>query len=528
MKKLITKNIRFITITVAAGLLNSAAVLTVPIYIYRELTVTEDFKILQGAIILSLMVFSIFLQLTLIVIRENYAVKFNILNFKSLLIKLFRMSYDETIKKEPTSIIDRIGMSTNAIYMFIVNTFGGLAGNVIILLSSFIFVFLIDARVAILMASALPLNVLGFRKINQKLTEKCLELQATTSNSYKEIFAIWRNTDFVKQFPSPHPLTLKSDLALTAMYESMARVNKFAQASSASLQFGNMLIQNISLLIIGLNVLTDHQSFATVVAVSMILPLFFSALNAIISANLEISELNSTLKFIEELDSSKELDSAGESNSNWNSSVKIETIEFDICQLPFGEMIKPVKITSRICRGDVVKITGRSGAGKSSFVRLLLKFRTCEKITVNGIDIRQIPNELIRARVKYIPQEPVVFPFSIAENIALGTDCSLNLNRLSHDEILAPVLIEKTLDTIILENGANLSSGEKQRISICRAVQGDFDVLILDEITSNLDRESAQALYDDIFAQFSDKIIFVITHDDSVYIPATKRLTIDG
>ena len=521
MKRLITENIRFITITVVTQLLNSAALLAIPIYIYRELAETKEIKILQGAIIFNLMIFSGLLQLTLIVIRENYAVKFNILNFKSFLIKLFRMSYDETIQREPTSIIERIGISTNAIYMFIVNTFSGLAGNIIILSSSLIFVFLIDARVALLMASALPLNIFGFRKINRRLAEKCRELQATTSDGYKEIFALWRNTDFVKQFPGPYPLVHKSDSALTAMYESMARVNKFAQASSASLRLANMLIQNISLWIVGLNVLTEGRSLSTIVAISIMLPLFFSALNAVVSVNLEISELNSTLKFTEELDSS------AEPNSGQNSIAKIETIEISIRRLPIGEIFKPVKIDSQIRRGDVVKIAGRSGAGKSSFVRLLLKFRTCEKISVNGIDIRRIPNESIRARVKYIPQEPVVFPFSIAENIALGSERDINLNTLSRNRILAPVLADKTPNTIILENGANLSGGEKQRISICRAVQGDFDVLILDEITSNLDRSSAQALYDDIFAQFADKIIFVITHDDGVYIPATKRITID-
>ena len=92
--------------------------------------------------------------------------------------------------------------------------------------------------------------------------------------------------------------------------------------------------------------------------------------------------------------------------------------------------------------------------------------------------------------------------------------------------IIFNILLRKSLDTVLLDNGTNLSGGEKQRISICRAVQDDFDVLILDEITSNLDVPSAQAIYDDIFAQFPDKIIFVITHDQSISLPVAKSISI--
>ena len=120
-------------------------------------------------------------------------------------------------------------------------------------------------------------------------------------------------------------------------------------------------------------------------------------------------------------------------------------------ELPIGDTTKSVNIRTHIRRGDIIKIEGISGSGKSSFVRLLLKFRSCDRILFNGIDIRQLSNQVIRARVKYIPQEPVIFPFSIADNIALGSNNHHKLNSLANNRILMPVLMRKSLDTVLLD-----------------------------------------------------------------------------
>lgn len=519
MKELINENILFLTITVSIEILNSVAVMVVPFFIYRVLLAASGFNISQLLVVTGLMIFSCLLQLSLIVIRENHAVKYNIANFKAFLLKLFRMDYDNIIQAEPTSLIERIGMATNAIYIFIITTFSRLSGNIIIVVFCFVLMAVLEIKVALLLIFALPLNYFGFKKINNELTKKSDRLQSVTSNGYKEIFSLWRNADFIKQFASPNPLIQKSESALTPIFECMAHVNKFAQGASAALKLTNTLIQNISLLIVGLSVLENDQPITTVIVTSIILPLYFTSLNTIVSSNLEVSELNTTINFARRLQSMAESDSADQHIE------RIESIRIKINELSIGGITRNVNIDTEIHKGDIVKIEGASGSGKSTFIRLLLKFRLCQDIFFNGINIRQLRAESIRSRIKYIPQEPVIFPFSIAENIRFGSERDIDLINLSKNRILAPVLKEKSLDTMILENGANLSGGEKQRIAICRAVQNDFDVLILDEITSNLDFASAQSIYDDIFAQYANKIIFVITHDHNVILPTAKRIS---
>lgn len=520
MKNLIKENILFISFSVITGLLNAFSVMMVPFYLNRQLISEARLNFSQATVIIGIMMISCALQLSLIIIRENYAAKYNVANFKSFLEKLFHMDYEESIRNEPTSIVERIGLSTNTIYRFISNAFSDAACNAIIVLSSLFFLLLTNHKIALLLAAALPLNYFGFKKINHDLAIKCETMQSVASSSYKEIFSLWRNTDFVKQFPDSNPLIQKSEPALHAMYESTAHVNKFGQGYSAAIKSANSLIQNISLLITGLSTFYNGAPISSVIILSIILSLYFSSLSAIVSNNLDFSELNTTLSFIEKLDALKE------KNSGNAAIAEIHSIDIFLDELPIGDTTKSVNIRTHIRRGDIVKIEGISGSGKSSFVRLLLKFRSCDRILFNGIDIRQLSNQVIRARVKYIPQEPVIFPFSIADNIALGSNNHHKLNSLANNRILMPVLMRKSLDTVLLDNGTNLSGGEKQRISICRAVQDDFDVLILDEITSNLDVPSAQAIYDDIFAQFPDKIIFVITHDQSVSLPVAKSISV--
>ena len=102
------------------------------------------------------------------------------------------------------------------------------------------------------------------------------------------------------------------------MYESTAHVNKFGQGYSAAIKSANSLIQNISLLITGLSTFYNGAPISSVIILSIILPLYFSSLSAIVSNNLDFSELNTTLSFIEKLDALKEKNSGNEGNKMVN------------------------------------------------------------------------------------------------------------------------------------------------------------------------------------------------------------------
>ncbi|WP_313769706.1 ATP-binding cassette domain-containing protein [Enterococcus durans] len=175
----------------------------------------------------------------------------------------------------------------------------------------------------------------------------------------------------------------------------------------------------------------------------------------------------------------------------------------------------------------MVYIEGDSGSGKSSLLRLLLKFRKSTGIRINEIKIDEICNSSLRNKITYISQTPTILSTSLENNIGMGHELSEEEKVLIEKSgILNSILKEKSWDSILYENGANLSGGEKQRIAICRVIITNADLYILDESISNIDKESAIAIMEFLTENINDKIILFTTHDKYFKKYANKVITI--
>lgn len=175
-----------------------------------------------------------------------------------------------------------------------------------------------------------------------------------------------------------------------------------------------------------------------------------------------------------------------------------------------------------IVRHDKLLIKGKSGAGKSTLVSLLLGANTplSGKIMVNGYELEKVLNHFYK-RISYVGAEPFLIPDSIRANLVYGlkepsraTDKDL-IQCLREAEIY-DTLIEKgmNLDTLILES-AQLSTGQKQRLSIARSLLRKSDLLILDEATANLDLNTEEKIMNNIFKFHGDITLIVVSHKNS-------------
>ncbi|MEO5802724.1 MAG: ABC transporter ATP-binding protein, partial [Verrucomicrobiota bacterium] len=172
--------------------------------------------------------------------------------------------------------------------------------------------------------------------------------------------------------------------------------------------------------------------------------------------------------------------------------VKMENVFFGY--EPSAPVLRGVSL--EVCPGEIIAIVGATGAGKTTLVNLVPRFYDPSqgRVLLDGKDIRDLKIQNLRDQVALVLQEPFLFPFSIADNIAYGKPSA------SREEIIAAALvanahqfIEKLpqgYDTILGERGATLSGGERQRLSIARALLKNAPVLILDEPTSALDVET--------------------------------------
>ncbi len=172
----------------------------------------------------------------------------------------------------------------------------------------------------------------------------------------------------------------------------------------------------------------------------------------------------------------------------------------------------------KINAGQKVAIVGSSGAGKSTFVRLLMRLFDLKegKISIDGIDIKEVTQENLREKVGFVPQDPVLFHRSLMENIRYGrrdaTDEEVvRAAGLAHcDEFIAN--LPKGYDTYVGERGVKLSGGERQRVAIARAILKNAPILILDEATSALDSESEMLIQDALHNLIKGKTVIVIAH----------------
>jgi ATP-binding cassette subfamily B protein len=165
-----------------------------------------------------------------------------------------------------------------------------------------------------------------------------------------------------------------------------------------------------------------------------------------------------------------------------------------------------------------VGLVGTSGSGKSSFVRLLQRLHDVDagRIRIDGQDIAAVTQGSLRRALAIVPQEPILFHRSIAENIAYARPDAAQAEieaaaRLAnaHDFILAA---PRGYRTLVGERGVKLSGGERQRVALARAFLADAPVLILDEATASLDSESEVLITQAMQRLMAGRTALIIAH----------------
>ncbi len=172
----------------------------------------------------------------------------------------------------------------------------------------------------------------------------------------------------------------------------------------------------------------------------------------------------------------------------------------------------------RIPTGQKIAIVGSSGAGKTTFVRLLMRLFniTSGRVLIDGVDISSISQKNLREKIAFVPQDPSLFHRTLLENIRYGrrdaTDEEVLIAaHLAHcDEFID--LLPRGYKTFVGERGVKLSGGERQRVAIARAILKNAPILILDEATSSLDSHSESLIQDALRTLIKGKTTIIIAH----------------
>ncbi|MEO0085462.1 MAG: ABC transporter ATP-binding protein, partial [candidate division WOR-3 bacterium] len=185
----------------------------------------------------------------------------------------------------------------------------------------------------------------------------------------------------------------------------------------------------------------------------------------------------------------------------------------------FGYGSRPVlkDVTMEFSPGRRVGIAGTVGSGKSTVFRLLFRLADPQagRVTLSGVDARDLDLAAYRRLFGYAPQEPTLFSDTIRNNIAFGRE--IELERLQRAVAAAQLDREVTgfskgLDELLGERGTRLSGGQKGRVAIARAIVGGPPVLVFDDATSALDAETERELVSTLVAQQGERTAIIVSH----------------
>ncbi len=215
--------------------------------------------------------------------------------------------------------------------------------------------------------------------------------------------------------------------------------------------------------------------------------------------------------------------------------VSAGNVEFDHVSFRFGAGRSVLDdVTLSIPGGQKVALVGPSGAGKTTFVKLLLRFHdvTGGSVQIDGQDIRNVTLESLHRSIGMVPQDTSLFHRTLMENIRYGRldatdDDVIRAAELAHcDEFIEHLPLK--YQTFVGERGIKLSGGERQRIAIARAILKNAPILFLDEATSSLDSRSESLIQDALNTLMKGKTAIVIAHRLSTVKKMDRIIVIEG
>lgn len=201
---------------------------------------------------------------------------------------------------------------------------------------------------------------------------------------------------------------------------------------------------------------------------------------------------------------------------------------------PDGELDELHHVSFTIRPGESVGLVGKTGAGKTTLVDLILRTYNVPDgtIFIDGKDVNSVSIHSVRENCAYVPQDNFLFSDTIARNIAFGNS-QVDMGMVRHAAVLADVdenisQFQQGYETVLGERGVTVSGGQKQRISIARALMKDAPILILDDSVSAVDTKTERAILDNLKQTRRGKTTILIAHRISTIEQMDKVLFIDG
>lgn len=431
-------------------------------------------------------------------------------------------------------LMSRLTNDVDNINMTLSQSITQLISGVINIVGMLIAMLMLSPQLTIIGLLTIPITIMGTRTIMKYTQPLFIKKQGDLGklNGYieemvsgqKAVLLFGQEENVKKEFDHINKNITKSAILADAISGCMGPINNF--------------INNLTYLVLavcgGVFILKGMDiSVGVVFTIILYMRNFNQPINQILNiSNTLQGALAGAERVFEVMDENPEIDKEESVDvDNLQGEVNLENVEFSYNN--DKKILKNINLTAH--KGQTIAIVGPTGSGKTTIINLLNKFYTIDsgKISIDGKNIDDITMESLRKSVSVVLQDTYLFSVSIRENLRYG-----NLNATDEEIEKAAKLanahhfimqLEDGYETVLSDNGSNLSQGQRQLLAIARAILSNSSILILDEATSSIDTRTEVAIQEAMVNLMKGKTTFIIAHRLSTIRSADKILALkDG
>ncbi len=447
--------------------------------------------------------------------------------------KLITLSHSFYVENSSAKMMSRVTNDLGALQNAIVKVPASLIKDALTFLGMLIAAFYINWKFALIVFVGLPIAALPLISFTRKIRRASKEGQKQMAEIYSSLHQMLNGFSLIKAFSSEKHEEERFKDENNKFYNFALKVIRVDARSSPIMNFLGAVAIAIVLFFGGWDVLkgvwTAGMFFAFIAAVGqMYEPIKnFSQVNSQIQAGFAAAE-----RIFEVLDEEPSIKDAANAVVLPLFSKAIEYKNVTFGYIPEKNILSGFNID--IQRGQTVAFVGHSGSGKTTIANLLLRFYDPKsgEILIDGQNIKNVTLESLREQIGIVTQDVMLFDDTIKYNISYGTfDASMEdiikaaKSANAHDFISK---LPEGYDTKVGERGIKLSGGEKQRISIARAILKNPPILVLDEATSALDSQSEKLVQTAIDNLMKNRTVILIAHRLATVKNAGKIIVMDG
>jgi len=434
--------------------------------------------------------------------------------------------------KQTGYLQSRLTEDVDGIRWFFSSTIVHVISNLLRFLGGIVFLFYLEWRLSIAVLILLPGLVWIMRYFSGRihiLSHQAMEHKADVSGHFQESLS---EASLIKAYANED----RARNHLMTLFGKVFQINLEQRAinSLAGLSINAMpgLARILTLAVGAVWVIKGQWTIGSLLAFQAFLAYVFGPAQFLASSNLQFQKALAALERVSAI-----FDIAPEDNRKDGRKVDKLKGDIEFRKVSFGyNGYEPVlkDISLHIRPGERVALVGPSGIGKTTLMSLILRFYQTAggEIYFDGLPASDYNTDSLRRRIGYASQDPKVLSGTVFENLSYGdpeagTAQILQAARISaiHDDIEK---LPQSYETVIGEKGLTLSEGQKQRLSIARALVKGPDILILDEPTSALDSMTEKSIFDALPSQVNGKTVLVASHRISTIMQADRILVLNA